>query len=206
MALTNIKKLVVKLTYPATLALVVGASYAQAECTYKEAQEKMLRAGNILQVYQKQNLEFIANNQTPSAALSETGVTTGRARAANGIKQSKIADPLTITYETPVPGPFCAEYDRIISAYKTDTHKEEPMALSANTPFHCEGISEAELWERYGVIIQLQPKLLQEGKITRAQADEISIMMSDFGSKMTTDFPAACDIFFNIEDKLKEYR
>ncbi|BFM19622.1 hypothetical protein [Gilvimarinus japonicus] len=206
MALTKITKLAVKFTCPATLALMMCASYGQAECTYKDAQEKMLRAGNILQAYQKQNVEFFANNQTPPAALNETVVTMGEALAANGVKLSKIADPLSITYETPVPNPICDEYDRIIATYKTDAHKEEPIALSANTPFHCEGISEAELWERYGTILKSQPELFEEGKITRKQEDEINIMLADFGSKMTTDFPAACDIFFNIEDKIKKYR
>lgn len=179
---------------------------ASADCNYKEAQKKMMASNNVLQIYSKEQMGIIANGEQPPAELTDKINLIAKAIADNGIALSEIGDPLKITYETKVSESICNEYDRIIATYTPKDHKNAEIIHSADTPFKCEGVSDADLWMRYGEIVKTQPELLKEGKITNSQATEISMMMGDFGTQMTTDFPAACATLIQIEEKIKSYK
>jgi hypothetical protein len=179
---------------------------AHASCNYKDAQKKMMESNNVLQTYSMKQMDIIANGNQPPAELTNKIENISKAIADNGIALSEIGDPLKITYETKVPQSICNEYDRIITTYTPKDYKNAEIVHSADTPFHCKDVSDADLWMRYAEIIKIQPALIQQGKITNSQATEISMMMSEFGTKMTTDFPAACAILIQVEEKIKGYQ
>lgn len=186
------------------LALVISSA-SHAECTYKDAQQKLMESNNILHEYKKEQMDLIKNDQPIPAELNRKLDTINEALAANGIALSEIGDPTKITYETKVPNAICAEYDRIITTYTPSGYVKKEIVHNTSNRFHCEGIKDTELWERYGNIIQKQPALLQAGKITDKQALEITQLMSEFGANMTTDFPAACAYFLEAESKILSY-
>lgn len=195
-----------KLKYIAVITSLLVTCNAHASCNYKDAQEKLMQSNNMLQIYSREQMAFIAKGEEPPEELTNKINTIGKLIADNGIALSKIGDPLKITYETKVPESICNEYDKIIATHAPKDHEKTEIAHSADTPFHCKDVSDGDLWMRYGEIIKIQPALIQEGKITKSQAAEISMMMSDFGTKMTTDFPAACTVLIQVEEKIKGYQ
>lgn len=194
-----------KLKFSLSILILTASCTGYADCTYKEAQQKLMESNNILNEYKKKQLALIQNDSPIPDELNKTIDSIVEATANNGIALSEIGDPLKITYETKVPSAICAEYDRIIATYTPKDYKKEEIILSADNQFNCKGIKDTELWQRYGELIKKQPALLQSGKMTNAQATEISLIMAEFGSKMTTDFPAACALLVDAENKVNSY-
>ena len=195
-----------EIRYIAALASMLIMCNAHASCNYKDAQEKLMQSNNMLQTYKSEQMGLIAKGSEPPTELNKKIETIAQVIADNGIALSKIGDPLKITYETKVPDAICNEYERIISTYAPQDYKKSEIVHSADTPFKCKGVSDTDLWMRYAEIIKIQPGLIRQGKITTAQAAEMSTMMGEFGVKMTTDFPAACAILVQVEDKIKGYQ
>lgn len=179
-------------------ASVLLIEQAHAECTYKEAQEKMMQVGNILQQYNKQKNEFIDSGRPIPPEIDQNlfAITLNMTESAQTLGQ--IQNSVKVTNETLVPDEVCRTYDELIGNYSPDDYKTKAIKLSAETPFNCAGEEEAATWDRYSKIMSATSDIPEEA------SNKVTNLLTEFGEKMTYDFPAACNLLAEAEQIINQ--
>ena len=164
---------------------------AQAECTLKTAQTKMIETTNMMQVYNRQRVTFMEESGTIPTVFeakftkfddrkNELMVQFGEATDANP----------DIGFDDPVDQSLCDGFDELFAENAPDGYvaKEVNLQPTSSDP-NCTTTS---LWEKYGVLIQKQAELSKAGAFSDAELSDMMRIGTQVGETSTTDLAQAC--------------
>lgn len=193
------------LTVVLTLALCPFS--ASTACSYADARAASLKVTHLQSGLLQQRLEFDRKGEPAPAALMtridslEADLKPLRERFAAALEPQA----LTIQDDSPMDEGFCRDFAQLLARHTADGEQVAETTLSAATPFACEGVDDATLWQRYSDAMQAQTPLLQSGRIDQSQALALSQKFATFGTQMSTDPAAACATLKDIERDVAAY-
>jgi len=168
------------------------------ECSYQQAQHKMIQFNNIMQEI---NLEIVkqqaANNTTPRALYEKVTQMVEESTPLNE-KMGNIPNPESIQPSTLIDPSICKDYNRLIQNYSKN-RPSQPKSVKLHKDPTCDQTS---LWTRYSTAMQSVTKAFQENKITSAEVDSFRVLDVQIGTYSTTDLSKACEILKEYESRV----
>lgn len=184
-----------------TLALISSAISANATCTYKQAQDKMMQVNNMLQVYSREIIKHRQNGQSVPAELDTKQLAITEKSAAIGILMSEAFDKNPqIQFSDAVNEEICNGYEALLKEYAPENYQAKPIVREQQS--QTSDCSTNKLWEDYGQAIQKQQQLIESGKITKQEVDAYMLLATKIGEFATTDLPKACQALKQFKQKL----
>ena len=171
-------------------AMLVSVN-ANAECTLKTAQTKMVETTNMMQVYNREKITYMENDgELPESFERKFNAFNDRSNelVAQFGKETD-ANP-DIGFDDPVSQSLCDGYDKLFADYAPQGYAKKEVNLqptSAGADCTTNG-----LWEKYGKLIQKQAALTKEGRFTDAESAEMMRLGTRVGQDSTTDLASAC--------------
>lgn len=173
-----------------------------AECTYKQAQTKMIQFNNIIQETNQKVAEFYAAGKTVPLELTDKVEEMFEASVPLTRKLAAVAESTSKTNQlqdsTQVDEQICRQYDELIKKYKPSFNESE-NAIGDLKNTKC---NSGDLWTRYSAAVQEVTGLFQQGRINEKVVSEFRVLDVQIGSYATTDLPKACRLLDEYEAKL----
>lgn len=183
------------------LSFTIITSAIAASCTYKEAQTKMVKFNNMMQVYNRQFIAEMEKTGDSNPALEQKRTAMAEESAVVGLLLSEEYEKNpNIKYPDSVNPEICKQYDSLMNKYALESYQAAPVKVEPQAVSN--SCTSTKLWERYGVAIQKQQALASEGKITKDEVNSYMKLSTEIGEFSTTDLTKACDALAQFEQKL----
>lgn len=165
------------------------------ECSYKQAQDSMLRFNNVMQ---ELNLEIVklqaAGKPIPESLRGKLTQMVDESTPLN-VMMGEISSPESIQSSTAVDPAICQGYEGLIEAYGGNSAGVVQVHKNAK----CD---QGSLWTRYGEAMQAVTRAFQEQRITREDVDQFRVMDVQIGQYSTTNLGKACEILEEYESQV----
>ncbi len=176
------------------------STYSQAQnCTYKQAQTKMVEFNNMMQVKNREKIAMIEKTGDSTPELEAKLIAMVEESVPIGILLSDEFDNNeNIQYTDSVNPEICKQYDALMNKHAPSDYtiakvEVEPSKASENCTTN-------KLWERFGKAIQKQQAIVD--RITKAELPAYMKLQTEIGQYATTDLAKACIKLAEFEKKL----
>lgn len=184
-----------------SLSIALFSISGHAACTYEMGQTKMMEVTNMMQVYNRQNIDY---QEAGGAPEEFTLMFDGFDERKNelGIEFANVYEENpNIQFEDPIDQSICDDYDQLFETYAPEGYTSAPIKRQ-QTSSSTAGCDTTSLWTRYGDLIQKQVALFQAGKFTDAEDADMRRLSTEIGTESTTDIDKACSLLDEFEAKI----
>lgn len=169
------------------------------ECTYKQAQTKMVEFTNMMQVANREKIAMIDKTGDSTPELEAKLLAMVEESVPIGILLSEEYDKNeSIQYTDAVNPEICKQYDAVMKKHAPTGYKIAKVEVEATKS--SENCTTNKLWERFGKAIQEQQALAD--KITKAELPAYMKLQTEIGQYATTDIAQACVKLTEFENML----
>ena len=160
----------------------------------------MVEFNNMMQVKNRKKIALIDKTGDSSPELEAKLLAMVEESVPIGILLSEEFDKNeNIQYEDSVNPEICKQYDAIMDKHAPIDYKIAKVEVEATSVD--ENCTTNKLWERFGVAIQKQQKIVD--KITKAELPAYMKLQTEIGQYATTDLAQACVKLTEFENMLE---
>lgn len=184
-----------------SLSIALFSISGHAACTYEAAQTKMMEVMNMMQVYNRQKIDYEEAGEAP---LEFSRMFDGFDERKNeiGIEFANVSEKNpNIQFEDSIDQSICDDYDQLFETYAPDGYTSAPIKMQQTSSSRA-GCDTNSLWTRYGDLIQKQVQLSQAGKFSDAEDADMRRLSTHIGTESTTDIDNACTLLDEFEMKV----
>jgi hypothetical protein len=187
---------------PIALLLLLSPALAHAECSYRDAQEGMIEANNLLATYAREATSLLQAGRAVPPALEARVEQMNDVLVAAGKEMERVGEAPDVSYETPVDPALCATYRRLVEVHAPAGYEAPTLVSPEQRGRVCGDTDGSVLAERMGSIITRQQALAKAGRVDQARLLDVSQHLSRMGSYMATDPVRACEILDEVDGLL----